>query len=245
MSWISSAVDLGRFTRQIVISSVSNPVPVARTLEQAHRIGVQSSPVLLLVSVFVGSNLALQGASAFSPIHAEGYTDMFVALAGVREMAPLMVASMIAAKAGTEMASQLAVMRVQGQIDAIEVMAVDPHWLLITPRLLGILIVLPALTLISIFTLVASAHAVAVLQLGLDGHDFLDQVSTTTRPVDLLSCCVKAFVFGVVICVLSCYHGFSSGSGAEGVGRATNAAVVASAVCCAILNYALSELLFG
>ncbi|HHO50676.1 MAG TPA: ABC transporter permease [Deltaproteobacteria bacterium] len=245
MSLLPGLARFGRFLGQIVWSTVSNPLPVGRALEEAHRIGVNSLPILLVVSVFVGTNLSVQGASAFSTIHAERYVGMFVALAGVREMAPIMVASMVAAKAGTEMASQIAVMRIQEQIDALEVMAIDPYWFLITPRLLGILLVLPALTMISIFTLVVSAYGVAITQLGLDGHTFLEQATATTHAMDLVYCAVKAFVFGLVICVLSCYHGFTSGAGASGVGRATNAAVVMAAVSCAILNYLLSELLFG
>jgi phospholipid/cholesterol/gamma-HCH transport system permease protein len=170
---------------------------------------------------------------------------MFVALAGVREMAPLLVAAMVAAKAVTEMASQIAVMRIRQQIDALEVMAIDPHWLLVVPRLLGIVLVLPALTMISIFVFLAAAWAVAVAQLGLNGHAFLALATDVTEPKDLLACAIKALCFGVVICVASCFHGFSSRPGPDGVGRATNAAVVTSAVLCAAVNYVLSELLYG
>ena len=106
---------------------------------------------------------------------------MFVALAGIREMAPIRVASMVAAKAGTEMASQIAVMRIQEQMDALEVMAIDTYWYLVSPRLLGILLVLPALTMISIFALLLlAAWGVAVWQLGLNGRSFLQQAAHTT-----------------------------------------------------------------
>jgi ABC-type multidrug transport system fused ATPase/permease subunit len=110
---------------------------------------------------------------------------MFVALAGVRELAPIMVAAMVAAKAGTEMASQLAVMRIREQIDALEVMAVDPYWYLVTPRFLGIVLVLPALTVTSVATLVLSSYLVAVYQLGLPAGDFIELVTHTTTGKDL------------------------------------------------------------
>src|SRR5690606_4609829 len=116
---------------------------------------------------------------------AQQLLGMFVALAGVRELAPVMVAAMVAAKAGTEMASQIAVMRIREQIDALEVMAVDPLWYLVTPRFLGIVLVLPALTVISIFTLMASAFAVTVWQLGEAGHTFLEMAALTTSAKDL------------------------------------------------------------
>jgi phospholipid/cholesterol/gamma-HCH transport system permease protein len=237
--------DFGLFVAQFLRSSLTHPLPVSRTLEEAYRIGVQSLPILLIVSVFVGTNLAVQGHNAFEQLGGQAMVGTFVALAGVREMAPIMVASMIAAKAGTEMASQIAVMRIQEQIDALEVMAIDPHWFLVTPRLLGILLVLPGLTMISIATLLVSAWAVAVWQLGLNGADFLAQCADITRGIDLVFGAIKAFVFAIIICLVSCYYGFTSPRGPAGVGKATNSAVVVSAVVCALLNYVLSELLYG
>lgn len=235
----------GQFCATLARATVTNPLPVERTLEEAYRIGVQSLPILLIVSVFVGTNLAVQGSNAFAQLGGQSMVGTFVALAGVREMAPIMVASMVAAKAGTEMASQLAVMRIQEQIDALEIMAIDPHWFLVTPRLLGILLVLPGLTMISVAALLVSAWAVAVHQLGLNGADFLAQCAETTRLVDLGFGIVKAFVFAAIICLVSCFYGYTSPGGAKGVGEATNAAVVVSAVVCAVLNYLLSEVLYG
>lgn len=232
------------FLWAFVRGSLTHPPPIRRSIEESYRIGVLSLPILLVVSTFVGTNLALQGYNAFLPLGGQSLVGMFVALAGVREMAPIMVASMVAAKAGTEMASQIAVMRIQEQIDALQVMAIDPYWYLVTPRFLGILLVLPALTMISIFTLMLSSWAVARFQLGLNGDEFLLQAQLTTRPMDLVYCTVKAASFAVVICLVSCFCGFRSGAGATGVGRATNAAVVVSAVICAILNYLLSQALF-
>ncbi len=86
---------------------------------------------------------------------------------------------------------------------------------------------------------------VAVFQLGLNGHEFLALVADNTTPRDLWVCSVKALVFGVVICTVSCYQGFHSPSGPDGVGRATNAAVVVSAVGCAGLNYVVSQVAYG
>lgn len=245
---MKSLAELGRFglfCGRFARASLTHPPPVARSIEEAYRIGVKSLPILLVISTFVGTNLALQGFNAFAPLGGQSLIGMFVALAGVRELAPIMVASMVAAKAGTEMASQIAVMRIQEQIDALEVMAIDPYWYLVTPRLIGILLVLPALSSISILTLVISSYSVSVLQLGLSGQDFIASAIHTTRPEDLLFCVAKSFVFGLVICLVSCFYGFSSKPGPAGVGIATNAAVVVSAVCCSILNYAMSEVLFG
>lgn len=234
-----------RFCWTVATASVTNPPPFRRIIEEAHVIGVRSLPILLVVSGFVGTNLAVQGYNAFAPLGGQKLVGMFVALAGVRELAPVMVASMVAAKAGTEMASQIAVMRIGEQIDALEVMAISPHWFLVTPRLFGILLVIPALTMISILTLVTCSYGVSVFQLGLEGHDFIQLAAASTRPVDLLYCAIKSVVFGAIICLVSCFYGFTARPGPAGVGSATNAAVVVSAVVCAALNYLLSELLFA
>jgi phospholipid/cholesterol/gamma-HCH transport system permease protein len=234
-----------RFVGRVVRAGVRQPPPLERVLDEAYAIGVRSLPILLLVSTFVGTNLVVQGASAFRPLGGGSLVGMFVALAGVREMAPIMVASMVAAKAGTEMASQIAVLRTGEQIDALEVMAVDPYGWLVVPRLLGILLVLPALTVIGIFTLLAAATTVAWLQIGLDPTVFLHEAAKATQMVHIGYCALKAAAFAVVICLVSCWCGFSSEPGPSGVGRATNRAVVIAAVGCAVLNYVLSQVLFG
>ncbi len=236
---------IGLFTRAAASATLRNPLPVRATLEQAYSIGIRSLPILLIISFFVGTNLSLQGYNAFKPLGGQRLLGMFVALAGVRELAPIMVAAMVAAKAGTEMASQLAVMRIREQIDALEVIAVDPYWYLVTPRFLGIVLVLPALTVISIATLVTSAWLVAVYQLGEPGHEFIALLADTTTGQDLVVCSVKAAFFGSFICVISCFYGYHSEPGPSGVGSATNSAVVVSAVGCAILNYFISEMVYG
>ncbi len=235
----------GLFCGALLRALFTHRPPLAESLEEAYRIGVRSLPILLTISIFVGTNLAVQGYNAFRPLGGQRLVGMFVALAGVRELAPIMVAAMVAAKAGTEMASQIAVMRIRQQIDALEVMSVDPHWFLVVPRLLGIVLVLPALTILSVFTLVGASWLVAIFQLGLSGHEFLAFAQTTANLVDLWYCTVKAFVFGITICVVSCYYGFTCSPGPAGVGSATNAAVVSSAVICAGANYLLSRWLYG
>lgn len=245
MTTLRSIGRFGLFVALFVRASLTNRPPLARSMEEAYKIGVKSLPILLIISAFVGTNLSIQGYNAFLPLGGERLVGMFVALAGVREMAPMMVASMVAAKAGTEMASQIAVMRIREQIDALEVMAINPYWFLITPRLLGIVLVLPALNMISIFTLTAAALLVAVVQCGLNGHEFLQLATDTTSGDDLVYALVKSFLFGIVICLVSCYHGFTSKPGPSGVGDATNHAVVVSAVGCAVINYFLSEIFYG
>jgi phospholipid/cholesterol/gamma-HCH transport system permease protein len=115
----------------------------------------------------------------------------------------------------------------------------------VTPRFLGIVLVLPALTVASVATLVLSSYLVAVYQLGLPAGDFIELVTHTTTGKDLAVCALKSVFFGSFICTISCYCGYNSESGPSGVGSATNKAVVVSAVSCAIVNYFISEVMYG
>lgn len=233
------------FVRDFLVAAVHHRPPRGHLMAEAWRIGIKSLPILVVISAFVGTNLALQGHLAFKPLGGGRLVGMFVGLAGVRELAPIIAASMVAAKAGTEMASQIAVMRIREQVDALEVMAVNPLAYLVTPRLLAICLVLPALTVIAIFVMVAAGYLVAVHQLGLNGSVYLQYVVQGIAPVDFFYGTLKAVWFGLVICTVSCFFGFHSGRGPEGVGQATNRAVVVSAVVCVLCNYFLSELLYG
>jgi phospholipid/cholesterol/gamma-HCH transport system permease protein len=235
----------GLFVAAFVRAIAQHGLPKGHTMREAYKIGVQSLPILVIISCFVGTNLALQGYYAFKPLGGQRLVGMFVAMTGVREMAPIITASMIAAKAGTEMTSHIGVMRIREQIDALEVMAVNPLAHLIAPRLLGILMVLPALTMVSIFTMLAAAVAVCEFQLGLSGQVFIEFASESIDAVDFVYGACKAFIFGLIICTISCFFGFNCGPGPEGVGQATNRAVVLGSVICIVLNYFISELLYG
>ena len=245
MNFVAALGRFGLFLYDFGLASWKKPPPPGEVMKEAFRIGIQSLPVLIIIAVFVGTNLALQGYNAFQPLGGQRMVGMFVATAGVREMAPVIAAAMIAAKAGTEMATQIAVMRIREQIDAMEVMAVNPLWYLVLPRLLGIMMVLPALTIISIFATLTAAYGVAVFQLDLNGPDFIQFARQGIQPMDLAYCMIKGLVFGICISLIGCFFGFNSGKGPEGVGRATNAAVVTMSIVVVFLNYFLSEIFYG
>ncbi|MGC6491592.1 MAG: MlaE family ABC transporter permease [Myxococcota bacterium] len=240
---------MARFMARVTHAALHQQGPrdllLRSTLDQAWIVGVKSLPLLVIISAFIGTNLALQGYSAFRELGGDRLLGLFVAQAGVRELAPLMVAAMVAAKAGTEMASQLAVMRIREQIDALEVMAINPFAQLVLPRFAGIVLVLPPLTILSVATLMVASWFAAVFQLGLESHIFLTLLFETLTGFDLLVCGVKSAVFGALICTTSTFFGFHSPPGPSGVGRSTNLAVVVSAVTCAIANYVISAGAYG
>ncbi|MCX6354337.1 MAG: ABC transporter permease [Candidatus Aureabacteria bacterium] len=223
----------------------SAPPALGSVLWEAYQIGVQSLSIVCVIAFFIGSTIALQGYYAFREFGGQNLVGIFVALACVREMGPIVAGSMVAAKAGTAMAATIATMRVKGQIDALEVMAVNPYRYLISPRLLASLIALPLLVVFADFITVFAGYLVAVYQLGVNSGTFLENVATYIGMRDVFFGMIKGGVFALLICLLSCYQGYYSQPGPEGVGRATNRAVVSVCIICIIMNYLLSEMMYG
>jgi len=215
------------------------------TVEQMVEIGVGSVSVVIWVCIFAGMNTCLEGCYIFKQLGAQSQMGTFVALSVIREISPLICAAMVAAKAGSGMAAELATMRVKQQIDAIEVMGVNPYWLLISPRLLASVLMLPLLVTIGNFFGLMSGFCVAVIQLKINAGAFMSSVAQSVGVTDLFNGMIKGAVLGFVLSAISCYYGFNASSGAEGVGSATNKAVVVSCVVGIIVNYLLSEWMYG
>ena len=216
-----------------------------RVLLEMYRVGVLAFPILATMCVFVGTNIAIQGYTAFATLGAGNMVGMFVSMAGVREICPLLAGVMVAAKTGTEMAAQLAVMRTREQIDALEVMAVNPYAELVTPGFIAICTALPLLTLVGLMLSLGSAYGVAVWQLGVSPGEYNDYVWSNISSLDLVNALVKALVFGMLISTISGFFGFFSEKGPEGIGRATNRAVVTMCITCICADYLLTAMFYG
>lgn len=235
----------GIFSARTMRWALGSPPLVSNVLEEAYRIGVQSLFIVCAIAAFIGGNIALQGYYVFREFGGQNLVGIFVALTCVREMGPIVAGSMVAAKAGTAMAASIATMRVKGQIDALDVMAVNPYRYLVVPRLVAALIALPLLVAFADFFTVVAAYCVSVFQLGVNSGAFMENVAGYTAMSDVFFGMVKGMAFAILICLLSCYHGYRSGPGPEGVGMATNRAVVSVCIVCIIVNYLLSELMYG
>lgn len=235
----------GLFFKAVFVSTWRYGLRWERIVEEAWKLGWRSFPVLATMAVFVGTNLAIQGHASFKSLGAQSLVGMFVGLAGVREVCPLLAATMVAAKGGTELTAQLAVMRTNEQIDALEVMAVDPRSELVTPPLLAIIVVLPALTIISIALAIVASLLVAVHQLGMERGDFMLYLLDSISLFDITAATLKSAVFGAIIATVSGYFGFFSERGPKGVGEATNRAVVVMCIIVISVNFLLTSVLYG
>ena len=161
----------------------------------------------------------------------------------MREMAPVLTAIMVAARAGSGMAAELGNMRSSEQIDALETMAVNPVQYLIVPRMIAGIVMIPVLTLVFFLVGLGGAWLVGVKWLSLDPGIFFDRIKTMLAEADLRQGLLKSVVFGFAVTLIACRHGFFASGGAVGVGQATTRAVVWSVVGVFVLDYIITSML--
>jgi phospholipid/cholesterol/gamma-HCH transport system permease protein len=160
------------------------------------------------------------------------------------ELGPVLTALVMTGRVGASMAAELGTMRVTEQIDALEVMGIDPTRCLIMPRVVSGLFMLPVLVLFANFVALLGALAVAVFFVDISSDTFLNGFKLLFKNADLTAGLLKAAIFGLIISTIGCYQGFNTQGGAEGVGRATTGAVVVASVLILISNYLMATMLF-
>lgn len=238
----------GRLT-VFALSGVSHcfrpPVYPRLIARQMIDIGYYSLPVVGLTTLFAGMVLALQSYTGFARFNAEGAIPSVVVLSICRELSPVLAGLMIAGRIGAAMAAELGTMRVTEQVDALETLSTNPMKYLIAPRLLAGVTMLPFLVLIGDIMGVFGGFVVSVYKLGFNDQTYLINTWNFVEAADVISGLVKAAVFGFLVALMGCYHGFHSRGGAQGVGAATTNAVVSASILILIANYLITELFFA
>jgi phospholipid/cholesterol/gamma-HCH transport system permease protein len=240
--WLAGGI--GRMFLQSVYLSFRRPYKFDYIFKQMEFIGVRSLLVVLITGTFTGMVLALQSSYGFNKFGAEGLVGVIVTLSMTRELGPVLTSLMVTGRAGSAMAAEIGTMRVTEQIDALTVMALNPIKYLVAPRVVASFLMLPILTIISDFTGVVGGYIVGVKMLGINEGAFMNRIDKTVDLGDIYNGLVKAAVFGLILSVISCYKGYNTRGGAEGVGRATTEAVVLSSVTILISDYVLTSLMF-
>ncbi|MEK6683729.1 MAG: ABC transporter permease [Nitrospirota bacterium] len=229
---------------QTIKWSLRPPLGFRNTLKQMEEVGVRSIPVVLITAVSTGMVLALQSHTGFKRFNAESMVGTVVALSMTRELGPVLTALIVAGRAGAAMAAELGTMRVTEQIDALSTMAANPIKYLIVPRLLAGMLMLPILTIFADAVGIAGGYFVAVRMLDVNPVIYLRRTTDFLEFDDIYGGLLKAFVFGIIIATVSCYKGFNTEGGAEGVGKATTGAVVLSSMLILISDYFMTAMLF-
>jgi phospholipid/cholesterol/gamma-HCH transport system permease protein len=214
-------------------------------LRQMIDIGYYSLPVVGLTAIFTGMVLALQTNTGFSRFAAEGAVATIVMLSMTRELGPVIAGLMVAGRVGASIAAEIGTMRVTDQIDALSTLSTNPFNYLVVPRLLAGTAMLPALVLVADIIGVFGGFLVATYKLGFNPSGYLGQTADYLRSDDVVSGLVKAAVFGFIVALMGCYHGYHSRGGAQGVGAATTYSVVSASILILLFDYVLTAILFS
>jgi phospholipid/cholesterol/gamma-HCH transport system permease protein len=235
---------LGLMFAEVLYWLFRRPFKLNYVFRQMEFVGVNSVGVVIITGVFTGMVLALQSSYGFRKFGAEGLVGTTVALSMTRELGPVLTSLMVTGRAGSAMAAELGTMRVTEQIDALLVMALNPIKYLVVPRVLASFLMLPILTVISDFVGILGGYVVAVKMLGINEGAYINKMIKYLDLQDIYNGLIKAAFFGVIMSVISCYKGFYTSGGSEGVGRATTEAVVLSSVTILVSDYVLTSLMF-
>ena len=204
-----------------------------------YEIGIMSLPVIALTGTFIGMVLAVQSYNQLKGFYLETRMGALINLSLVRELGPVLAATMLAGRIGSSMAAELGTMRVTEQIDALGSMGVNPIHYLVVPRFLGCVLLIPILTIFADFMGIVGGAYFSVWIYGIDWHFYLANSNKIVGEPDVFIGVFKSFFFGATIGLIGCHRGFNSRAGAQGVGRAATEAFVFSFVFILLLDLAL------
>ena len=245
LAFLAAAGRIVLFTL-ISTSHIFRPPFYPRLLgRQMIEIGYYSLPVVGLTAIFTGMVLALQSYTGFARFNAEAAIPNVVIVSITRELGPVLAGLMVAGRIGAAMAAEIGTMRVTEQIDALDTLATNPFKYLVAPRLLAGLTMLPLLVLTADIIGVFGGYVVSVFKLGFNPSAYIANTIDFMEPLDVISGLVKASVFGFLVTLMGCYHGYHSRGGAQGVGTATTNAVVSASILILCFNYFITELFFA
>lgn len=236
---------LVRFTWLTLSHGLTPPFYGRLLVQQMWLIGYNSLPVVGLTALFTGAALAQQIFVGGSRFNAESVVPGVVVIAIVRELGPVLGGLMVAGRVSSAMAAELGTMRVTEQIDALVTLSTDPFKYLMLPRLLAAIITLPLLVLVANIIGVYGGFLIGTERLGLNEATYLQVTVDFLERADVVSSLVKASVFGFIIALMGCFHGYHSKGGAEGVGKATTNAVVSAFILILLFNLIITVVVFG
>jgi len=236
----SGVIGMGRYTllvKDFFYWLLHPPFRMRLIARQLEFVGNKSFNIILLSSVFTGAVLGLQLGKIFGLFRAEGIMGAATGKALALELGPVMCGFIVTGRAGAAMAAEIATMRVNEQIDAMEAMGVDPVSYLIVPRVVASVIMMPVLAGIFVTLGILGCYVVSQLMFAVDNQVFLSQLQQLVWVSDIRKGLFKASVFGFILSSIACYRGYYARGGAKGVGEATTKAVVTSLLAILIVDF--------
>jgi phospholipid/cholesterol/gamma-HCH transport system permease protein len=233
------------FFKETIKWTFRPPFDGKNIVHQMLEIGYKSLPVTTITLFFTGMVMAYQLGSAMDALMSGSsiFIGSAVTISMFRELCPVLTALLLAGRVGSSIAAEIGTMKVTEQIDALRTLSANPVQYLAVPRFLACLLMTPALTVITDMVGVLGGGFIAYFSMGITLDKYIDNILNFIRLSDFLSGLIKSVFFGVQIAVISCYQGFSTAGGAEGVGRSTIQAVVKSSMAILISDYFLTYLI--
>ena len=244
ISFLSSIGSIAIFLLKTLTSGIKPPYYGKQIAQQAIQIGYFSLPVVGMTALFTGMALALQCSIGFSQFTAESAIPSVVMIAMTRELGPVLTGLMVAGRLGASMTAEIGTMRVTEQIDALTTLSVNSYKYLVFPRILTGMVLMPFLVFIDDIIGILGGYLVGVYHLNYNAANYIHNTFISMTSWDIVSGLIKGSVFGFLICLMGCYHGYNSKGGAEGVGRSTTNSVVASSIMILLLDCILTFILF-
>ncbi len=215
------------------------------TIHQMESIGINSLPIVIIISLFTGMVFSLQIAKIFATFGLTNQLGQGLTLAFARELAPVLTGVVVAGRVGSSIAAEIGSMKVTEQVEALETLSTDPIDYLVAPRILAAGLMLPVLVTFADLIGIAGGIAVATFYASIPPADFMDGILTFVTFWDFFGGLIKAFFFGLIIAGVGTYKGLNTENGAVGVGKATTEAVVVATIIIFIINYFLSMMLYN
>jgi len=197
-------------------------------ISEIVKTGYEAIPIVAIISLFVGIIMSLQSAYQLKRVGALIYVANLVGISITRELGPILTAILVSGRSGSSFAAEIGSMKISEEIDALTTMGINPVRFLIVPKFLALLLMVPALTLISDFMGILGGWLLAVTVLDINAESYYQQTISAVLLKDISTGLLKSGVFAVIITLTGCYQGFRVSGGAEEVGRRTTASVVAS-----------------
>jgi len=230
------------FAAQTAVASM-RPFRGRRFVEELYRIGVRSLVIILLSGFVVGGVLGLQGYTSLSRFGAEDLLGSGVALVLIRELGPVVTSLLVTGRAGSSIAAGIASMNATEQLDGLRMMSVNPLGFVVAPNALAMILAMPLLSALFILMGLLGGYMVGSQLLGVDPGRYLTGIETvTTFEDDIAGSLLKSLIFGVLIALISTYHGYTANRNAQGVSDATTNTVVIGSVTTLVVNYFFTAL---
>ncbi len=234
----------GQFVFHTIWVMFSKRLKVRKLMVQLENIGVDSFVISVLTGVFAGAVLTLQTYNAFVKFGSENMIGPVVAVSLTRELGPVLTGLMVTGRSGSGIAAEIGTMRITEQIDALETLCINVFQYLMIPRVLAGILILPFLTMFSMFFGIWGGYIIYVYWFGLNPIDFIDGIKKFLELSDITGGLIKSSVFGFILTTIGSYYGYHTHGGAKGVGISTTQCVVMASILILISNYFLALLLF-